>query len=159
MTRSVSRSCSSSSAFADYIDYGVARVSFKTLVDVLEKARLLTPEIVSYRFDYATRKRSPYATINEFTQGFIRIGSSEVLRSVVRSSQEVFDTIFADAVYRQDQDWASGLTGVSGRSEGWRVRDVIKVLVGRVNRYYREKESAEVEVDTLHARFSMVGVV
>ena len=31
------------------------------------------------------------------------------------------------------------------------------MLVGRVNRYYREKETAEFEVDTLRARFSMTG--
>ena len=146
-----------SDVFVDYIDYGVARVSFKTLVDVLEKARVLTPEFVSYRMDYATRKRSPYAKINEVTQGFIRVGASELLRPVVRSSQEVFDTVFADAVYRQDPAWESALTGFRGRSEGWRVRDVIEVLVGRVNRYYREKESAEFDVDTLRARFSMIG--
>ena len=76
---------------------------------------------------------------------------------MVRSSQEVFDTVFADAVYRQYPDWASALTGVPGRSEGWRVQDSIDVLVGRVNRYYREKESAEFEVDTLSAGFSMIG--
>ena len=143
--------------FVDYIDYGVARVSFKTLVDVLEKARVLTPEFVSYRMDYATHKRSPYATINEVTQGFFQFGASEVLRPVVRSSLEVIDTVFADAVYRQDPAWASALTGVPGCSDGWRVRDVIEVLVGRVNRYYRETESAEFEVDTPCARFSMIG--
>ena len=33
----------------------------------------------------------------------------------------------------------------------------IEVLVGRGNRYYREKESPEFEVDTLRARFSMIG--
>ena len=86
--------------FVDYIDYWVARVSFKTLVEVLEKARVLPPEFVSCRMDYATRKRSPYATINEVTQGFIRAGASEVLCTAVRSSQEVFDTVFADVVYR-----------------------------------------------------------
>ena len=135
-----------------FVDY-----TFKTLVDVLEKARVLTPEFVSCRMDYATRKRSPYGTINEVTQGFIRVGASKVLRAVARSSQEVFDNVFANAVYRLDPAWASALTGVPGRSEGWRVRDAIEVLVGRVNRYYREKESAEFEVDTLRARFSMIG--
>ena len=29
--------------------------------------------------------------------------------------------------------------------------------MGRLNRYYREKESAELEVDTLRARVSMTG--
>ena len=114
----------------DYIDYGVAHVSFKTLVDVLDKARVLTPEFVSYRMEHATRKRGPYATINEVTQGFVRVGASEVLRPVLRSSQEVFDTFFANAVYRQDPAWASILTGLPGRSEGWRVRDMIEVLGG-----------------------------
>ena len=64
------------------------------------------------------------------------------MRPIVRSSQEVLDTVLADAVFRQDPSWASALTGVPGRSEGWRVRDLIEVLVGRVNRYYCEKESA-----------------
>ena len=132
-------------------------LSFKTLVDVLENARVLTPEFVSYRMDYAMLKRSPYTTINEVTRGFILVGASEVLRLVVRSSQEVFDAVFADAVYRQDPAWASALTYVPGRSEGWQVQDVIEVLLGRVNRYYREKESAEFKVDTLHGRFSMIG--
>ena len=118
---------------------------------------MFTPEFVSYRMDYATRKWSPYAAINEVLQGFIRVGASEVLRPVVRSSQEVFDTVFADAVYRQDPARASVLTGALGRSERCRVRDVIEILVGRVNRYYREKEWAEFEVDTLRARFSMIG--
>ena len=75
--------------FVDYIDYGVARVSLKTLVNVLDKGRVLTPEFVSYRMDYATRKRSPYATINKITQRFIRVGAiaSDVFRPVLRSSQ------------------------------------------------------------------------
>ena len=120
-------------------------------------ASVLTPEFVSYRMDCETRKRSPYATINKVTQGFIRVGASEAIRPVVRSSHEVFDTVYADAVYRQDPAWASALRGVPGRSEGWRVRDLIEVLVGCVNIYYREKESAEFEVDTLGARFSMIG--
>ena len=34
---------------------------------------------------------------------------------------------------------------------------MIEVLVSSVNRYYREKESAEFEVDTLRAIFSMIG--
>ena len=33
----------------------------------------------------------------------------------------------------------------------------IEVLAGHVNSYYREKESAEFEADTLRARFSMAG--
>ena len=49
------------------------------------------------------------------------------------------------------------IEGVPGHNEGWQVRDVIEVLVGCVNRYYREKKSAEFEVDTLRARFSMNG--
>ena len=113
----------------DYTDHGVARVSFKTLVDVLDKARILAPEFVSYRVDYATRKRSPYATINAITQVFVRVGWGEMMRPAVRSSQEVFDTVLADAVFRQDPSWESALTGVPGRSEGWRVRDLIEVLV------------------------------
>ena len=135
----------------------MARVSFKTLVDVLDKARILAPEFVSYRLDYATRKRSPYATINAIAQGFVRVGWGEMMRPMVRSSQEVFDTVLADAVFRQDPSWASALTRVPGRSEGWRVRDLVEVLVGRVICYYREKESAEFEVDTQRARFSMGG--
>ena len=54
--------------FVDYIDYGVARVSFMTSVDILERDRVLTLEFVSYRMDYATRKRSAYAKLNEITQ-------------------------------------------------------------------------------------------
>ena len=65
--------------------------------------------------------------------------------------------MLADAVFRQEPSWESALTGVPRRSERWRVRDLIKVLVGRVKSYYREKESAELEVDTLRARFSMTG--
>ena len=38
-------------------------------MDVLDKARVLMPEFVGYRMNSATRKRSPYATINEVTQG------------------------------------------------------------------------------------------
>ena len=79
------------------------------------------------------------------------------MRPIVRSIQEAFDTVLADAVFGHDMSWASALTGVPGRCEGWRVGDLIDVLVGRVNRYYREKESAEFEVDTLRARFSMTG--
>ena len=45
------------------------------------------------------------------------------MRPIVRSSQEVFDTLHADALFRHDPSWASALTGVPGRSEGWRVRD------------------------------------
>ena len=141
----------------DNIDYGVSRVSCKTLVDVLEKAGVLTPEFMSYRMDYATRKRNPYVMINEVTKGFIRVRAREVIRPVVRSSQEVLDTVFADALYRRDPDWASALMGVPGHSEGCRVRDLIEVLGGRVNRYYREKETTEFEVGTLRARFSMIG--
>ena len=47
--------------------------------------------------------------------------------------------------------------GVPGRSGGGRVRDLIEVLVDRMNRYYREKESAEFEMDTLRAIFSTIG--
>ena len=79
------------------------------------------------------------------------------MRPIVRSGQEVFDTVLADAVFRQDPSWESALTGVPVRSEGSRVRDLIEVLVGRVNRYYREKESAKFELDMLRARFSMAG--
>ena len=43
-------------------------MSFKTLVDVLDSSRVLPPEFVSYRMGYATRKRGPYATINDVTQ-------------------------------------------------------------------------------------------
>ena len=46
---------------------------------------------------------------------------------------------------------------VPRRSQGWKIRDVMAVLVERVNRYYREKESEELEVDTLRARGSAVG--
>ena len=48
------------------------------------------------------------------------------------------------------------MTGVLGRSEGWKVWDLIGVIVGRENRYYREKQSAEFEMDTLRARSSMI---
>lgn len=78
------------------------------------------------------------------------------MRPVVRSSQEVFDTILSQALYPQDPAWASALTGFPGRSEEWRVTYLIGALVGRVNRYYREKESAEFEVDTLCARFAVL---
>lgn len=119
----------------DYIDYSVARVSFKALVDVLDKARVLIPEFVSYRMDYATCKRSPYATINEVTQGFARVGCGKIVRPDVRSSQKVFNKVLPDALFRQDAAWTSTLTGVPGRSEGWRVQDMIEVLVGPVKRY------------------------
>ena len=62
--------------------------------------------------------------------------------------------MLADPLFSQDPSWPSALTGVTGRSEGWRVRDIIEGLVGRVNRYYHGQESAEFEVDTLRARFS-----
>lgn len=76
-----------------------------------------TPELVRYRMDYETRKRSLYGTSNEVTKGFIRVGSSEVMLAIGRSSQEVFDIVCADAVYRQDKAWASALPGVPGLSE------------------------------------------
>lgn len=104
--------------FVKWNDSGVARVSYKTLLDVLDKAPVVTPELVSYRVDYETRKRSPYAAINEVMQGFIRVGASEVMRSVFRSGQEVFDTVLPNAVYRQDPSWASALTGGSGSWRG-----------------------------------------
>ena len=66
--------------------------------------------------DYAKLERSPYATINAITQGFVRVGWVEMMRPIVRSSQEVMDTVLADAVFRQDPSWASALTGVPGRS-------------------------------------------
>ena len=75
-----------------YIDYGVWRMSFKALVEVMDNGSVLTPEFVSYRMDYAMRKWSPYATTSEITQGFIRVGASEEIRPVFRSSQEVFDS-------------------------------------------------------------------
>lgn len=69
----------------------------------MDKARFLAPQFVSYRMEYATRKRSPYGTVNEFTQGFMRVGASEMMRPVVKSSQEVSCTELSDGVYRQDK--------------------------------------------------------
>ena len=117
----------------DCVDYGVPRVSFKTFLDVLDRARVLTPDFVSYRMEYATRKRGPYAKTNEVTQRFIRVGASEAICLIVSSSEAVLDIVFADAVYRQDPAWASALPEVPGRSEGWRTRDLIEVLVCRMN--------------------------
>ena len=91
------------------------------------------------------------------TPGLIKVGSVSAGRPLVQSSREVLDTVFPDAVYRQDPAWSSALTGVTRRNEGWRIRDVIEVLVVRVNRYYCEKESAEFEVDMLRARRLAVG--
>ena len=88
--------------FIDYTDHGVACVSFKTLVNVLDEARVLAPEFVSCGVDYATRERSPYATINAIMQGFVRDGCCEMMGQIVRASQEVFDMVLADAVFRQD---------------------------------------------------------
>ena len=141
----------------DYVDYAVTHVSLKSLVDKLSKTRALSSEYVSYRMDYATRKRSPYAKMSSVTPWFITVGSVSAGLLLVHCSREVLDTVFPDAVYRQDPVWSSALTGVPRRCEGWKIRDVLEVLVGRVNRYYREKESAEFEVDTLCARGSAVG--
>ena len=60
--------------FVYYTNHSVARVWFKTLVDLLDKARVLAPEFVSSLVYYATRKRIPYATINAITKGFVRVG-------------------------------------------------------------------------------------
>ena len=49
------------------------------------------------------------------------------------------------------------MTGVPRRSEGWKISDIMEVLVERVNCYYRKKKSTEFEVDTLRARGSAVG--
>ena len=89
--------------------------------------------------------------------GFIKVGSVSAGRPLVQSSREVLDTVFPDAVYRQDPAWSSALTGVPLRSEGWKIRDVMEILAERVNHYYREKESVEFEVETLRARGSAVG--
>ena len=143
--------------FVDYVYHAVTRVSFKSLVDELSKTRALSLEYVSYCMDYATRKRSPYATRSSVAPGLIKVGSVSAILPLVQSNREVFGTVFPDAVYRQDPAWSSALTGVPRRSEGWKIRDVIEVLVERVNRYYREKESAEFEVDTPRAHVSAVG--
>ena len=145
------------SFFVDYMDHAMTRVSFISLVDELSKTRALSSEYVSYRMDYATRKRSPYATRSSVTPGFIKVGSVSAGRPLVQYSREVLDTVFPDAVYPQDPAWSSALTGVPRRSDGWKIRDVMEVLVERVNRYYREKESAEFEMDTLRAPGSAAG--
>ena len=49
------------------------------------------------------------------------------------------------------------MTGVPRCSEGWKIREVMEVLVESVNRYFRKKESVEFQVDTLRARGSAVG--
>lgn len=49
------------------------------------------------------------------------------------------------------------MKGILGRSERWRVRDLIEVLFGGLEWYYREKESADFEVDTLRASSALLG--
>ena len=141
----------------DHVDHAVTRVSIRSLEDGLSKTRALSSEYVSYRMDYATRKRGPYATISSVTPGFIMVGSVSAGRSQFHSSREVLDTVFPDAVYLQDPAWSGALTGVPRRSEGWKIRDVMEVLFERVNHYYREKKFAEFEVYTVRARGSAVG--
>ena len=146
------------SFFVYYADHAVTLVSFKSLVHELSKTRALSSEHVSYRIDYATRKGTLYATMRSVTPGFITVGSVSASRPLVHSSREVLDTVFPDAVYRQNPAWSRALTGRSApQCEGWKIRDVEQVLVERVSLYYREKESAEFEVDTLRARGSAVG--
>ena len=145
------------SFFVNYVSHAVTRVSFKSLVGEPSKTRALSSEYVSYRMDYATRQRSSYATMSSVTPGFIKVGSVSAGRPLVQSSREVLDTAFPDAVHLLDPAWSSALNGVPRRSEGWKIRDVMEVLLERVNRYYRKKESAEFEVDTLRARGSAVG--
>lgn len=123
-------------------------------MDVLGKARVFAPEFLSQGVDYAMRKGSLYATINAITQGFVRDGWGGMMRTVVRSIQGLFYTALAGAVFRQGTAWPISLTGVPGCSEGWPVRDLIEVPVDRVKHYYCEKEF---EVDTLCARYSMIG--
>ena len=80
----------------------MTRVSFKSLVDELSKTRALSSEYVSYRMDYTTREWSQYATMISVTPGFIKVGSVSAGRPLVQSGLEVLDTVFPDAVYRQD---------------------------------------------------------
>lgn len=80
-----------------------------------------------------------------------------MVRPVVRSNQEVFYTVPSDAFYRQDPALVGALRRIPSRSEGWRVRNLIEVFVGRASRNYREKESAEFELDTLLATFEVIG--
>ena len=80
----------------------MTRVSFKSLVDELSKARDFSSDYVSYRTEYATRKRSPYSTMSSVTPGFINVGSVSAGRPPVQSNREVLDTAFPDAVYCQD---------------------------------------------------------
>lgn len=85
--------------------------------------------------DYATLQRSPYATMTAIMQGFVAVGWVEMMRAIARSSQEVFDTVLADAMFRQDSPGARALKVEPGRRAGWRVPVLNKILLGRVNRY------------------------
>ena len=145
------------SFFVYYVDHAMTRISFKSLVEELAKNSALSSEYVSYRMDYAIRKSSPYATMSSMRQGFIHVGSVSAGRPPVQSSRVVLNTVVPDAVYRQDPALSSALTAVPRRTEGWRILNVMEVLVERVNRYYREKESGELELGTLRARGSAVG--
>ena len=74
------------SFFVDHVDNAVTSVSFNSLVDELAKTRALSSEYVIYRMEYATRKRSPYATRSSVMPGsrnsrwirYVRVGRRSV---------------------------------------------------------------------------------
>ena len=72
---------------------------------------------------YATSQGARMRPPTEVTQGFVRVGCSGMLRPVGSSSQEGFDTVLPDAVFRQDAAWTSALIGMPGCTEDWRVQD------------------------------------
>ena len=76
---------------------------------------------------------------------------------VAPTSYEELRTTLWDEVIRQSSEWSDALTGVPERADGWSVRELLEVLTERVNRYWRETESAELEVERLRDRLSAGG--
>ena len=141
--------------FVDLVDHSVIKVSFNSLVEVLAKARLLSTEYVHSRVDYATRKRSSWVVVREGTLEFVEVEAR--VSHVAPPSCEVLRMTLWDEVVRQSSEWSDALTGVPERADGCSVRELLEVLTERVNRYWRERESPELEVERLRDRLSADG--
>ena len=119
----------------DAVGHAVAQVSFRRLESFPDEARGLSQPYLDSRVDYPSALSVSW--------GVVRPGSSEsvvpVSRSTVRggtSGRSPLDLVIADPVLRGSSAWEMALSGEEVRGSGWPGRDVLDVLVDRVNRYY-----------------------
>ena len=119
----------------DAVGHAVAQVSFRRLRSPLDEARDLSQPYLENRVDYPSALSVSWCVV--------RPGSSEfavpVFRSTARggtSGRFPLDLVIPDPVLRGSSSGEMALSGKDFRGSVWPVRDVLKVLAGRVNSYY-----------------------